>query len=284
MLTSKRGLFAATIFAGLCLSAAPALAETAEYNSVELDRANELVPIGDGSFLGEGNAFTVSGNVTLATQYRFRGVAMTGGDPAIQGGIDVVHSSGFYVGAWGSSLEGGAAYGELEMNFYGGWNGDISDAWSIDIGILQYNYPTDGGLIDPTDENSYVNDFNSNYWEPYASISTTLGPLEATFGAAYAWKQSSLGGDDNLWLYTDLGVGIPDSPISLNAHLGYTDGVLAPPMIAGTNDDTGFDWAVGASLTLLGGLDLGVSYIGVEGPSINDFTDDALVASLSVSF
>lgn len=209
---------------------------------------------------------------------------MTGGDPAIQGGIDLVHSSGFYVGAWGSSLEGGAAYGELELNFYGGWSGEISDGISLDVGLLQYNYPTDGGLIDPTDVNSFMDDFNVNYWEPYASITTTFGPAEASFGIAYAWKQSSLGDQDNLWIYTDLGVGIPNTPISLNAHVGYTDGVLAPPLLAGADDDTGIDWSIGASASIFGGLELGVSYIGVEGPSVDDFTDDAFVATLSASF
>jgi hypothetical protein len=69
----------------------------------------------------------------------------------------------------------------------------------------------------------------------------------------------------------------------VSAHLGYTDGVLAPPLLAGTSDDTGFDWSIGASATVLGGLSVGVSYVGVEGPSIDGFTDDAIVGTLSFS-
>ena len=46
---------------------------------------------------------------------------------------------------------------------------------------------------------------DTDYWEPYASVGFNLGPADATVGVAYAWEQDSLGGDDNLYLYTDLG-------------------------------------------------------------------------------
>lgn len=110
-----------------------------------------------------------------------------------------------------------------------------------------------------------------------------VGPAEVTVGVAYAWEQDSLGGDDNLYVYTDLGFGIPETPVSFSAHLGYTDGVLAPPLLAGSNDETGFDWSLGASVSAMG-LELGVAYVGVEGPSIDGFTDDTIVATLSASF
>ena len=49
---------------------------------------------------------TVSGSVTLATDYRLRGVSQSDKDGAIQGGLTIAHDSGFYVGAWGSNLSG----------------------------------------------------------------------------------------------------------------------------------------------------------------------------------
>ena len=88
-------------------------------------------------------------------------------------------------------------------------------------------------------------------------------------------------GDDNLYVYTDWSLGVPNTPLTLTAHLGYTDGVLAPPFLTGAADDSGLDWSIGASMPIHGGLSLGVSYVGVEGPSVNDFTDDAIVATLS---
>ncbi|MXO58139.1 hypothetical protein GRI89_01075 [Altererythrobacter salegens] len=248
MLTSIRGLFAATALAGAALVATPAMAQEEDTSG-----------------------FSVSGNAAVVTDYRFRGVSLSGGDAAIQGGIDVAHDSGFYIGTWGSSIEGGL-YGSTEIDIYGGWSGDVTEGLAIDVGLLYYYYPGGVGGLD------------LDYFEPYASLSTTLGPVDATVGVAYAWSQDSLGSDDNLYIYTDFGVAIPETPISLSAHLGYTDGVLAPPFLAGTLDDSGLDWSIGASATVLGALSVGVSYVGVEGPSINGFTDDAIVGTLSVEF
>ena len=250
MLTSVRSLMAATILAGSAFAAAPALAQ------------DEVIE--------ETSAITVSGNVAVVTDYRFRGVSMSGGDFALQGGIDAAHESGFYVGTWGSSIAGGTPYGELELDVYGGWAGEVTDGITIDVGLLYYLYPT--GDVAGAD---------TDYFEPYASIATTIGPVGATAGVAYAWEQDSLGGNDNLYVYTDWSLGIPNTPVTLTAHLGYTDGVLAPPLLAGTLDDSGLDWSIGASVPVYGGLSLGVAYIGTEGPAINDFTDDAIVGTLS---
>ncbi|OYW39105.1 MAG: hypothetical protein B7Z35_05230 [Hydrogenophilales bacterium 12-61-10] len=44
---------------------------------------------------------TLSANVGMYSNYVFRGISQTGGDPALQGGLDYTHSSGFYLGTWG---------------------------------------------------------------------------------------------------------------------------------------------------------------------------------------
>ena len=250
MLTSFRGLVAVSLAAaGLSLST-PAMAQSDD------EVASDL---------------TVSANVALTTDYRFRGVSLSGGDPALQGGFDVAHDSGFYIGTWASSIDGGAAYGDLELDIYAGWSGNLSDAVSVDIGVLYYIYPTEDLGLD------------TDYIEPYASVGVNFGPAEATFGVAYAPEQDSLGGDDNLYLYTDVGFGLPGTPLTVTGHLGYTDGSLAPPLLAGTTDDTGLDWSLGASVAQ-GNFEVGVAYIGVEGPAIDGFTDDAIVGTISASF
>lgn len=48
--------------------------------------------------------FSLSANVSLASQYRFRGLMQTNNKPAIQGGFDSAHSSGFYLGNWNSNI------------------------------------------------------------------------------------------------------------------------------------------------------------------------------------
>ena len=305
MLTSIRGLSAATLSAGLMLSAAPAFAsETVSEEAIsftpaapteisdeliaasasadgiapvltlerstapiDADQANSLQDDGEAA----GGDLEISGNVALVTDYRFRGISFSDGDPALQGGIDIAHSSGFYVGTWGSSISGGTQYGELELDVYGGWSGDITDGVTFDVGLLYYIYPTENELSEALDA-------PTDYFEPYASIGTSLGPVSATVGVAYAWKQDSLGGDDNLYLYTDLEAGIPNTPITLTAHLGYTDGVLAID-----DDGNALDWGLGASWAITDALSLGVNYVDTNGTEVEDFSDAGLFFTLGYS-
>ncbi|QZP08034.1 TorF family putative porin [Caenibius sp. WL] len=256
MLTFLRNLSVASALAGAAFVATPAMAQD------------------EGAVTGPSD-FTVSGNVAIVTDYRFRGVSLSGGDFAIQGGIDVAHSSGFYVGTWASSLDdGGSGLGDMELDVYGGWSGDIASNLKLDAGLLYYIYPAkDQGFG------------KSDYFEPYVKLSSQFGPLGATLGVAYAWDQKALGSEDNLYIFTDLEVGIPRTPITLTGHLGYTDGALAPDYLGGFNNDkTALDWSIGASATVLGGLTVGVSYVGVEGKSIKNATNDAVVGTLSYSF
>ncbi|MGX7896668.1 TorF family putative porin [Tsuneonella sp. HG222] len=248
MLTSIRSLSAATALAGAAFVSTSAAAQDAESD------------------------ISVSANVALTTDYRFRGVSLSGGDPAIQGGVDVTLPAGFYVGTWASSIDGGA-YGTMELDVYGGWTGEVASGVTFDVGLLKYIYPNGAPGVD------------LDYWEPYASVGFGLGPASLTVGAAYAWEQDSLGGGDNTYIYTDLEFGVPTTPVTLTAHVGYTDGALAPPLLSGLSaDDSGFDYSIGASATVLGSLSLGVSYIGVDGPSVDGLTDDAIVATLSAEF
>lgn len=240
MLTSVRSLIAATVIAGSALIATPAMAQD--------------------------SGISVSGNVAIASDYRFRGVSFSDGDPTLQGGIDLGHESGFYLGTWASTISGGSAYGEMELDIYGGYAADLGSV-SIDAGLLYYIYPTGD-----------IANVDTDYFEPYASISTDLGPVSATLGAAYAWKQDSLGNNDNVYVYTDLEAGIPDTPISLSAHVGYTDGIFATE-----GDGTSFDWGLGASYAVTEAVSLGVNYVATEGTAVEDFSDSGVFFTLSYS-
>jgi uncharacterized protein (TIGR02001 family) len=250
MLVSIRGA-AATFLTVAVFAAAPALA----------DDGTGPLPI------------SVSGGATVVSDYRFRGVSLSGGDPAIQGTVTVSHDSGVYVGTWASSIDDGGTdvFGDAEVDLYGGWSGSVAEGIGLDVGVLYYAYPGDAKGV------------HSEYLEPYATVSGQLGPVQAKLGVNYAWDQKALAGD-NLYLHTELSSGIPTTPVTLSAHLGYTDGLLAPTLLAGPGDDTALDWSLGASATMLGALTLGVSYVGVEGPSINGLTDDTVVFSLGANF
>ncbi len=89
---------------------------------------------------------SLSFNVGVVSDYRFRSVAQTSFKPALQGGVDFSHASGFYVGAWGSNVSWikdyvGATDGTLEVDLYGGFKGEITSGLNFDVGVITYQYP-----------------------------------------------------------------------------------------------------------------------------------------------
>ena len=82
-----------------------------------------------------------SGNVTLTTDYVFRGVSQTNEDWAVQGGFDFT-AGGFYGGTWASNVDfEDDTDTNLEIDFYGGYSGAISETLSFDVGAVYYAYP-----------------------------------------------------------------------------------------------------------------------------------------------
>ena len=90
--------------------------------------------------------YTLSYNVGVTSDYRFRGISQTTFDPALQAGADFAHKSGFYLGVWGSNVSwlrnfSGASDGALEVDLYGGYKGEISKDFAYDLGVITFQYP-----------------------------------------------------------------------------------------------------------------------------------------------
>lgn len=153
----------------------------------------------------------VSANVSLTTNYLYRGISQTGAKPAIQGGFDYAHSSGFYMGVWGSSISwlsdaGVASNAGLELDTYAGFKGGSSVTY--DVGFLRYNYPgTYVAGATKADTNEVYGAIG--YSIVTAKLSYSLGDL---FGVSKA-KGST---------YFDLSASYPiaDSGFTVGAHYG----------------------------------------------------------------
>ena len=215
---------------------------------------------------------TITGSVALVSDYRFRGVSQSDKDPAIQGGVTLNHSSGFYAGFWASNLAGWGTFGgpNLETDIIAGYKAGIGEGASIDIGVTYYMYP---GGADETD-----------FFEPYVKISGTVGPASLTAGIAYAPSQHALGrvyrtgaefvagtpfdpGDkeDNIYVFGDAAGAIPGTPFTLKAHLGYSDGNpgLGPNGTSVAPTGKYLDWALGVDTTWKN-LTFGVLYVDTD--------------------
>ncbi|MFN2646701.1 MAG: TorF family putative porin [Burkholderiales bacterium] len=119
----------------------------------------------------------LTGNVTLASEYRFRGIDQTFGKPAIQGGFDYTHPSGIYLGNWNSNVSEGAGYpgANIEMDFYGGYKKAFGDI-GVDVGAIYYYYPgSDASLLGAA--NPHSSDTNSG----------TVHNFEGYIGASWKW-------------------------------------------------------------------------------------------------
>lgn len=97
----------------------------------------------------EASPHSFTGNFTLASEYVYRGIAQTNRKPALQGGLDYAHTSGVYVGIWGSnvswlsdaSTDAAKISSSLEIDVYGGYKGSFATDFSYDVGVLSYIYP-----------------------------------------------------------------------------------------------------------------------------------------------
>jgi uncharacterized protein (TIGR02001 family) len=220
-------------------------------------------------------AFTVTGGVTLATQYRFRGISLSDEQPALQAALNLNHSSGFYAGVWGSNLDGFGELGgsNLELDLYAGWKHQVAPGVTVDAGLLYYAYPgSTGGHFE--------------FFEPYANVSVTRGPVTGKVGVAFAPSQDALANNSNRYVYGELSLAIPHTPITLTSHLGNSHGNT--PL---TPSGDYVDWSLGATIAWRN-LTLGVAWVDTNlnateaalGGATRDIVDGAVVATLGASF
>jgi uncharacterized protein (TIGR02001 family) len=87
--------------------------------------------------------YTLTGNISLVTDYRYRGISQTRLKPALQGTVDFAHKSGIYLGAFATNIKwikDAGGKGNSEVDLYGGYKGSIVGDLGFDVGLLQYVY------------------------------------------------------------------------------------------------------------------------------------------------
>ncbi len=207
---------------------------------------------------------TVAYNVGLYSQYIFRGLTQTDRKPALQGGVDLTHSSGFYLGAWGSNVSwltdgnnngAEAGYynsgGSLEIDIYGGYRTEIAKSGiTLDVGALQYYYPG----------HRRSSMARANTTEVYGALS-------------YGWLQAKLSGvvSPDAWgtgdargtYYAELNANVPLSDLA-GAKDGLASGITGLVHVArqdfdGVNSSAASynDYKIGVQKTFDGSLNVG---------------------------
>ncbi|MCD9032619.1 TorF family putative porin [Luteimonas sp. Y-2-2-4F] len=208
----------------------------------------------------------VEGSVAIVSDYLFRGVTQTDGEPAIQGGVQYGHPGGFYIGVWGSSISWLAdadpeVSSQVELDGYLGFAGEFgASGIGYDVGAVRYAYP---GSYPPGFE-------DPDTTELYAGLSW------GAFGAKYSHA------------VTDL-FGLPDSDGS--GHLELTaawefapawtlDGAVGRQWVSGHSGADYTHWKVGVTRAFDNGFELAAAWIDTD----LDGGDDAVVVSATKGF
>lgn len=203
--------------------------------------------------------FDLSATVGVFSDYRFRGLSLTGKEPEVTAELSVSHESGFYAGLWASNVElGNGKANNVELDWSAGWSKDLSGV-TVDVGAVYY---------------TYANYSDLNYIELYGSLGTKVGPADVTVGVAYAPSQSNIGSTDNTYVYISGDLPIGETPLSLHGTFGFEDGAFG---------DKKKDWIVGASYDLGSGLTATLDYVDTA-HSLTSLGDPTVVGSLTFSF
>ncbi|HEY5993613.1 MAG TPA: TorF family putative porin [Gallionellaceae bacterium] len=195
----------------------------------------------------------LTANVSIVSDYLFRGLSRTNGYPAVQGGVDLAASNGIYVGVWGSNIswladQGTAKGSSLELDPYVGIKNSFFTDFTYDFGVMRYHYPANytAGVAADTDE-----------------IHVALGYQWLSVKYSYALSNAFGIADSKGTHYTDISVNYPvtDSGFTLGAHYGVQtyQGVTASNMKAAGMDPSYSD----AKMYLtkdMNGFVLGVAY------------------------
>lgn len=149
---------------------------------------------------------SVAFNAGVVTDYRYRGISQSRLKPALQGGVDYT-AGAFYLGAWASTIKwikdgGGGA--DVEIDLYGGYKGEIAKDLGYDIGLLTYQYPSNG--LSPS----------ANTLEIYGAV--TAGPVTAKYSHSttnlFGFTKSKGSG------YLDISATFDVGGFSVTPHIG----------------------------------------------------------------
>ncbi|MES2578993.1 MAG: TorF family putative porin [Pseudomonadota bacterium] len=231
------------------------------------------------------SSFTATSNVGFVSDYYTRGISQSWHKPAVQGGFDIAHSSGLFVGVWGSTVSPNTfPDASVELDLYGGYNGTIDavEGLGYSVGAIGYFYPGGSwkkynfqGAANQTPDGGRWDTYEANVGLSYkwisAKASVTLGDW---FGAE---KKTGWDGGTSGTTYLELNAAypLPWYGLTLIGHVGHLNvsGKLDLSQASSANalneDDPDYtDYKIGLSKSFKvagsEGWNAGVYYVGAS--------------------
>ena len=215
-----------------------------------------------------------SANLALVSDYQFRGISQTDEGAAIQGGFDMNHQQGWYLGLWGSNIEFGE--GSMELDLYAGWSGKWESGVQTDVGLIHYAYPQGDS-----------NGADLSYSEVYGS----LGYQGWTVGAAYSPDYFGAGVEDYQYLYVSYDLPLTDR-LGLTLNLGHNqfDNASEMALFLGSaepsHNDSYLDWQLALTADVADYGSIGLAYVdtNLDQGQCLDICDKRWILSMTRSF
>ncbi|WP_338663408.1 TorF family putative porin [Pararoseomonas sp. SCSIO 73927] len=166
-----------------------------------------------GAFEIESAGLTVGVTPTVSSDYLFRGVSQTRNRPAVQGTIDIQHTTGLYVGAFASNVTFLGTNARQEIDALAGWRTTFAGV-SLDIGGIAYTYP------------GYDNApgaYDLQYFELAAKASYEIPnlPVPVKVLGAFNWSPNyQLESGDSFYVEGGVEIGLPYN-FTLAGRAGY---------------------------------------------------------------
>ena len=234
MRATLRQMALASLALPALLAATPALAQEEETGPIDI-------------------SFSIAG----VTDYRFRGVSLSNGDPAIQPSLTVSHESGLYASLWGSNIANNDG-DDIEIDATIGLSKEVGSL-TLNAGGIYYVYPG-------------ASEFD--YAELFGSVGTAIGSGNVTVNVAYAPSQNNIGNQANI--YVGMTATHPlGEIITLNGSFGIEDGAFG---------DSKRDWSIGADVDGGNGFVLGVKYIDTARTQGSSLAKGTALFSISKAF
>jgi uncharacterized protein (TIGR02001 family) len=208
---------------------------------------------------------TFTANVALVSNYIFRGLTQTFGKPAIQGGMDYAHSSGFYAGLWGSSISSQQyAGGNTEIDYYLGYNGSLGGDFGWTVGFYGYAYPGadyKNALPAGTYPAQTYNTEEVNAGVSWKWVSLKLSSTTSDFFGANTKTGYTSGSKNSTYLDLTANVPLPND-FTLVLHAGRQDvkTKLATANAAGATNPDYTDYKIGINKAFKGGWTVGLAH------------------------
>ena len=200
------------------------------------------------------SAQDLSAEIGVVSDYRYRGLSLSGSRPAVQASLAIEHESGWYAEAWFSTL-GASDPTAVEFDLSGGLSKDLAANFGVEVSGNYVLYPAA-----PAD----------SYFEATAAATIRRGAVSARFGASLVPPQRTTGRGGNAYGFGEIEVAL--APITLKTSMGYERGAFDEARHGGK-----WDWSVGGEVES-GRAKFGLDYVG------SSAGDQALVASLSGEF